>query len=332
MKRTFEMNGKQYTSMMDIARELGVKRIYTKDFDKYGIIETTGQTVVNTDAKVNTAETTVDEPQEIEVVEYEIPEEELAALETIKQMDGWEEDGLATGNNDGDVFYAVNHEVDDNHKELFFKTTFKDMVDGTADDDNGTWMTAQEVLAEVKKIEEQKQVEVKKPVKSTKKVSKKTEKKEKDKDKEPKVDHRFTRKTGKPEEIQEVQSKVSQMTIIEFNDYIKHFSLEALIQMAETAGVKTWEDIDNEPIRKMRLLMEIKGHYFPNDKTPVKPNSCWKKNTLEELLELAQEHDLTFKASNDPKIQRMWVIMALKEAGLTPDDLKAKTQEEEVDA
>lgn len=330
MKRTFEMNGKQYTSMMDIARELGVKRIYTKDFDKYGITETTGQPAVDTSVKDDTSETTVAETQE--VAEYEIPEEELTALETLKQMDGWEEDGLATGNNDDDVFYAVNHEVDDNRKELFFKTTYKDMVDGTADDDNGTWMTAQEVLAEVsKKVEEQKQVEVKKPVKAgkpTKKVNKKTEKK----DKEPKVDHRFTRKTGKPEEIQEVQSKVSQMTIIEFNDYIKHFSLEALIQMAETAGVKTWEDIDNEPIRKMRLLMEIKGHYFPNDKTPVKPNSCWKKNSLEELLELAQEHDLTFKASNDPKIQRMWVIMALKEAGLTPDDLKAKTQEGEVDA
>lgn len=331
MKRTFEMNGKQYTSMMDIARELGVKRIYTKDFDKYGITETTGQTAVNTDVKVDTAKTTVDEPQEVEVVEYEIPEEELDALETIKQMDGWEEDGLATGNNDDDVFYAVNHEVGDVHNELFFKTTYRDIVDGTADEDNGTWMTAQEVLEEVKKAEEHQQVEVKKPVKAsktTKKANKKTEKK----DKEPKVDHRFTRKTGKPEEIQEVQSKVSQMTIIEFNDYIKHFSLEALIQMAETAGVKTWEDIDNEPIRKMRLLMEIKGHYFPNDKTPVKPNSCWKKNTLEELLELAQEHNLTFKASNDSKIQRMWVIMALKEAGLTPDDLKAKTQEEEVDA
>lgn len=327
MKRTFEMNGKQYTSMMDIARELGVKRIYTKDFGKYGIVETTGQPVVDTTVKVTTDETSVDEPQEVEATEYEIPEEELTALEAIKQMDGWEEDGLATGNNDDDVFYAVNHEVTDTHKELFFKTTYKDMVDGTAgDDNNGVWMTAQEVLDEVsKKEEEQKQAEVEKPEKPAKKTSKKLEKKDKD---QPKVDHRFTRKTGKPEEIQEVQSKVSQMTIIEFNDYIKHFTLEALIQMAETAGVKTWEDIENEPIRKMRLLMEIKSHYFPNDKTPVKPNSCWKKNTLEELLELAQEHDLTFKASNDAKIQRMWVIMALKEAGLTPDDLKVKTQED----
>jgi hypothetical protein len=40
-KRTFKMNGSIYTSMMDIARELGVKRVYPKDFGKYGITEIT---------------------------------------------------------------------------------------------------------------------------------------------------------------------------------------------------------------------------------------------------------------------------------------------------
>ena len=39
MKKTFEMNGKTYDSMTAIAKELGVKRIYTKDFAKYGITE-----------------------------------------------------------------------------------------------------------------------------------------------------------------------------------------------------------------------------------------------------------------------------------------------------
>lgn len=40
-KRTFEMGGKNYTSMMEIARELGIKRVYPKDFAKYGITEIT---------------------------------------------------------------------------------------------------------------------------------------------------------------------------------------------------------------------------------------------------------------------------------------------------
>lgn len=39
MKKTFEMNGKAYDSMTAIAKELGVKRIYPKDFAKYGITE-----------------------------------------------------------------------------------------------------------------------------------------------------------------------------------------------------------------------------------------------------------------------------------------------------
>lgn len=41
MKRTFKMNDHTYTSMMDIARQLGVKRVYPRDFDKYGIVEMT---------------------------------------------------------------------------------------------------------------------------------------------------------------------------------------------------------------------------------------------------------------------------------------------------
>ena len=37
MKKKYEMNGKTYETMMYIARELGIKRIYPKHFDKYGI-------------------------------------------------------------------------------------------------------------------------------------------------------------------------------------------------------------------------------------------------------------------------------------------------------
>lgn len=48
-KRTFTMNGNTYTSMMEIARELGIKRVYPRDFAKYGIVETT-DTVATDDA------------------------------------------------------------------------------------------------------------------------------------------------------------------------------------------------------------------------------------------------------------------------------------------
>lgn len=50
-KRTFTMNGNTYGSMMEIARELGIKRVYPRDFAKYGIEE-----VTSTPADDNTAQ------------------------------------------------------------------------------------------------------------------------------------------------------------------------------------------------------------------------------------------------------------------------------------
>ena len=114
------------------------------------------------------------------------------------------------------------------------------------------------------------------------------------------------------------------MDIISFNNYIKHFTVDALVALADAAGVKNWDSITNEPIRKMRLLMEIKAFYYPQDKTPVKPNSEWRKVDLADLLALAKKHKLNYKKSDDEKIQRMWVIMAIKAANLTPQDLPQK--------
>ena len=39
MARQFKYNGKTYESMMSIARELGIRRLYPRDFEKYGIVE-----------------------------------------------------------------------------------------------------------------------------------------------------------------------------------------------------------------------------------------------------------------------------------------------------
>lgn len=51
-KRTFTMNGNTYTSMMEIARELGIKRVYPRDFAKYGIVETTDAVAADATNKV----------------------------------------------------------------------------------------------------------------------------------------------------------------------------------------------------------------------------------------------------------------------------------------
>lgn len=224
MKRTFTMNGKQYTSLMNIARELGVKRVYQRDFDKYGIVETTEQ---DTPAVIA-------QPDEVKVEETKVEEKPV----------------------------------------------------------------------------EKKQVAAKKSVKKSEAAEKKAE---------DKSDKRFTRRVGTPEQIKEVQDSVKTMTLVDFSAYIKHFSVEALSQMAEDVKVNTWENMANEPIRKMRLLMELKGYYFPNEKTPVKASSGWKKLSLDELKKVAKKNKVSYKESGDDKIQRMHIVMALNAAGVTPE-------------
>ena len=220
--RTFKMNGKTYTSMMDIARELGLKRVYPRDFAKLGIEE---------------------------------------------------------------------------------MTDVQDVQDVTSDNAETADVKTEDVKTEDVKTEDVK------------------------------TDKRFTRKTGTDEQIKEAQSLAATVGVVEFNNYIKHFSVSALVKMAESVGVDTWDDIANEPIRRMRLFMEIKAYYYPNEKTPVKSVSGWKALSLNELIKIAEDNNLDFKTSTDDKIQRMWVTLALSKSGLNPLDFKPKkAQEEDVDA
>ena len=265
--RIFTMNGNTYTSMMDIARELGVKRIYPRDFDKYGIVETTGQ------------DTT------------QVATNDIAKADDNAQAQVASDTVVAD-----DATVATDVQADD---------------DTQASDD--TVDNQQTDVADDNKVED----------KAEKTQDAKTDNKDNKKD-ESKVDKRFTRKLGTPEQIKEAQDNAGKMDIISFNNYIKHFTVDALVALADAAGVKNWDSIINEPIRKMRLLMEIKAFYYPQDKTPVKPNSEWRKVDLADLLALAKKHKLDYKKSDDEKIQRMWVIMAIKAANLTPQDLPQK--------
>lgn len=269
--RTFTMNGNTYTSMMDIARELGVKRVYPRDFDKYGIVETTGQDI------------------------------QVAVDDTVKADDNTQAQVADTA--DTTVAATADVQDDDTVQAQQNDTQADNAGDDQKQDDN--------------KVED--------------KAEETQDAKADDKKDEPKVDKRFTRKLGTPEQIKEAQENAGKMDIISFNNYIKHFTVDALVALADAAGVKNWDSITNEPIRKMRLLMEIKAFYYPQDKTPVKPNSEWCKVELADLMALAKKHKLNFKKSDDEKIQRMWVIMAIKAANLTPQDLPQKKDSKKAD-
>ena len=83
MKHTFEMNGKSYNSMMDIARDLGVKRVYHKDFDKYGIKEV-DDTELASDVDSMIEEQDASESQSVETVEDEVKSDEKIVAEAAE--------------------------------------------------------------------------------------------------------------------------------------------------------------------------------------------------------------------------------------------------------
>ena len=107
----------------------------------------------------------------------------------------------------------------------------------------------------------------------------------------------------------------------EFSDYIKHFSLKSLIKLAKKADVRTWDKIENEAIRKMRILMSLKRHFYPTTSTVPRKSSQWKNVPLQSLVDYATNLGLLFRVSDNEHIQRMWVINALNTAGITPVDL-----------
>lgn len=81
MKKTFEMNGKTYDSMTAIAKELGVKRIYPKDFAKYGITES------SKNDSADTADTATDNSTDCNNLTLEQLSEKIKGLSLEKLED-----------------------------------------------------------------------------------------------------------------------------------------------------------------------------------------------------------------------------------------------------
>lgn len=246
MKRTFKMNDHTYTSMMDIARELGVKRVYPRDFGKYGIVELTE----------DDSEATASEPEQTKAE----PEAEATA-EAVAETSAESE------------------------------------------------ATVEEPKADVEEPAEEPKAA--KKLKADKKSSKKSIK-------EPK--ERKERKTGSEEDIKELVDSLPNLSLEDFQTTIKHFTNDALISLAAALkkDINQYPELTNAPIRKMRLIMELKKALFPGQYYNTVKKSCWKKLSLDELKKLAKDNNLTYKVVDDDKVQRMFLIMELNKAGVKP--------------
>lgn len=168
------------------------------------------------------------------------------------------------------------------------------------------------VKADTKPVSEKdssKKKPAKKAVKTTSEEAKKTEDKEEVKANSSDDKAAMETKSGDDE------------TLEEYSKRLKKSSMDDLVKYAEEAGVDVYESIINEQIRRMRITMALKAHYYPNEKLEVKKATGFKKIDLDTLIKAADERGLKYKKVDFPAIQRMWVTKALTDAGVTVDDL-----------
>jgi len=101
--------------------------------------------------------------------------------------------------------------------------------------------------------------------------------------------------------------------------YIKKLSDEQLAEWCELEGAK-WNPSDHEAINRMRMAMAIKAIHFPETAPKAgksKKKSKYAQYSTEELVQMALDNDVEVKDDKgDPRILRMYTIMALREAGI----------------
>lgn len=130
-------------------------------------------------------------------------------------------------------------------------------------------------------------------------------------------------KTGTAEDIAEVEKNVVDMNARELGKAVTNFTVDALVTMVKNVDGNTWDSIKNAPIRKMRLIMELKKQYFPDEVRQAAPAkvSPWKAITTEVLKKAAKKQKVSWTECDNDSINRMRIIMALKKKGVQAEDL-----------
>ena len=321
MKRTFTYNGKTYSTLTAIANEIGVKRVYTRDFAKYGIVETTAvDTIVKSvnilddAADVPVADVPADDAQE------DVPADVTSNDDAVDDVPVADVSANPLNTGGSQIIFA--HMVDDGmaiDKVVDIPTSSGDEVDEPADntaadavEDDTTEVTADDTQNDTADaVDDTVEVTAGKPVDEPKPVVK------------PK------KPLTEAELIAQVERDVVDYADAkELGDNVKKISLGGLIQMVKNVQGDTWERISHEGVRKMRLIMELKKIYFPTAAdVPAKPAvpstpSPWKKIPTADLKAAVINAGGTWKDCANEGILRMRLIMAAKKAGLDAADIQ----------
>lgn len=310
--RTFEMGGKSYNTLTAIAKELGVKRIYTRDFAKYGIVEVTtaNDSVVMVSKSVNILDdATMTDDNAADVAapdandngsDNQSDSADVAVVDD--QNDTKDADNpLNTG---GSAIIFAHATADGIAVDKVIDIDHKTANDDTKDDASDVPQTVDQ--------DDTKDVVIDAPV----------------------ADTQANDAKATPAQPQTEEEKIAQIEqdVVDYADAdelgkaVRKISLAGLIKMVENIQGDTWERISNEGIRKMRLIMELKKGYFPSSQPKSKSASSgpspWKDVSTADMKAAATAKGCVWKDCDNEGILRMRLIMVLKAVGVTADELK----------
>lgn len=107
----------------------------------------------------------------------------------------------------------------------------------------------------------------------------------------------------------------------ELKEFIKDMDTPTLEYMAKSLGCE-WNPTYHAAIHRMRVAQSLHHFYFPELFTPKedkkKKKAKYGDYTTDQLFKMARENHVKVVKSNNEPIDRMRVIMALKEAGHLP--------------
>jgi len=94
--------------------------------------------------------------------------------------------------------------------------------------------------------------------------------------------------------------------------FYKHMTDEQLTEWVAQEGLE-YTPHDSQSINRMRLCMAILYKHFPKEPS-AKKESKYAQYSLEDLANMAMEHDVVFEDTGNERILRMRAIMALRAA------------------
>ena len=340
-KREFTMNGKSYNTLTAIAAELGVKRVYTRDFAKYGITEVTpvqdnatvaiskSVNILSDDAADDTQnDDTVQNDADNDVVDTQ--NDDAADDQADNTTDTAVTDNPLTTGGSAIIFahatedgIAVDTVIDIDHKAA--EDTQNDDADDTQNDNAANTTDDQTDTQNDDTVQNDADNDVD-DVADTSNIDEANTDTSADDTQTADTKPAPAKKLTEEELIAQIERDVVDYAdATELSQNLRKVSLNGLIKMAENVQVDTWERIKNAGIRKMRVIMELKKAYFPTQSTRTNVStgpSPWKKIPTADLQATATAKGCVWKDCSNEGILRMRLIMVLKAAGVTADEFK----------